>query len=81
MPSKLSPSMTAMPARKQLGSALETCKGINEKIAKLNVSLLNCHMNSKLQPIIIVKLQSMLRGMSFQKVKRKAKAFPFVLSI
>jgi hypothetical protein len=50
--------------------------------AKPNVTLLNCRMSSKVQsPVIIGKLQSILRGGSVQKVKRKPKAVPFVLSI
>jgi hypothetical protein len=74
LPSKLSPSMTAMPARKQLEVSIRDYKGINEKIAKLTVSLLTCCMNSRLQiPIILVKLQSMFRDRSFQNVKKKAK--------
>ena len=54
MPSKLSPYMTAMPARKQLEVGIRDLQGINEKITKLNVSLLNCHTNSKLQTLIII---------------------------
>jgi hypothetical protein len=42
---------------------LETCKGIYEKFAKLNVGLVNCRMNSKLQtPIIIVNFKAYLEA-------------------